>query len=432
MKIGLISPFGNKANTYYSNNPELQRFFATNKNVPVFFHPNLALLTLASLTPATVELKLIDERVDTLQIEEDFDLVGISMITSQSKRGYEIADKFRKRGVYTVLGGIHPTVLPDEARSHCDTVVLGEAENSWPRLLGDFSRGKPLAVYKDSGVDITKSPVPRYDLVDASKFHILPIQTTRGCPRDCSFCTVKTVFGPDYRMKSTAQIVREVEAVLRIADNKRCIFNDDNMFVNKGRTYEILEAIKPLRVRYFAQTDVSVAEDDKLLRMLRESGCVTLFIGFESLVPENLAGIQKSGWKLKQSQTYSEKCRRIQSHGIQVLGSFVVGLDYDTRDGLLRLNDFVLENNVWAQFLFATPFPGTRMRDDLIEQGRIDPCLTNWEFYTCFDAIVKPLNMTLKQLNETVLEIYESVYSESAHRKRMRHMVENIKTASSK
>jgi len=430
MKIGLISPFRSKVNTYYTNNPDLRNFFSTNKNVPAFFHPNLALLTLASLTPGTIEITLVDERVDTLTFKEDFDLVGISMITAQATRGYEIAEKFKKQGVYTVLGGIHPTVCPEEASSHCDTVIAGEAENTWPQFLEDYKQGRPKMLYRDSGVDISKSPIPRYDLVDTSKFQLLPVQTTRGCPRDCSFCSVKTVFGPKYRIKTTAQIVNELKAIQAVAKNRRCVFNDDNMFVDKKRTYEILEAITPLHVKYFAQTDISIAEDEQLLKMLRDSGCITVFIGFESLVPENLASIQKSGWKLKQSMTYSDKCRKIQSHGIQVLGSFVVGLDYDTRDSLLRLRDFVLENHIWAQFLFMTPFPGTRIREELIGQGRLSSFDTNWDLYTCFDAVFEPLSMKKKELNDTILEIYQSVYSDSAHRQRLRYMVDCFKTAS--
>jgi len=428
VKIGLISPFKKKAATYYTNNSDLSKFFSENTHVPGFFHPNLALLTLAGLTSDSDQVTLIDERVDTLTFTEQFDLIGISMITAQANRGYQIAKQFKKLGVYTVMGGIHPSICPEEASAYCDTVIIGEAEHTWPQLLDDVKRGNPKKVYRDSGIDITKSPIPRYELVDISKFHILPIQTTRGCPHDCNFCSVKTVFGPKYRIKNTSQIIAEIESIQHIAKNKRIIFNDDNMFVNKKRTKEILEAIKPYKIKYFAQTDISIAEDENVLNLLKESGCVTLFIGFESLVPENLASIDKSGWKLKQSQTYTEKCKKIQSYGIQILGSFMVGLDYDTRESLLKLKDFVLENNIWAQFLFVTPFPGTRTRNEFICQGRLSNNNTNWDLYTCFDAVVEPLKMSLHELNDTVLEIYESVYSDIAHRQRTRYMIDQIKS----
>jgi radical SAM superfamily enzyme YgiQ (UPF0313 family) len=427
MKIGLISPFQSKTNTYYSNNPALRRFFVENKNVPVFFHPNLSLLTLASLTPETYEVQLIDERVDTLTYKEDFDIVGISMITAQALRGYEIAEQYKKHGVYIVLGGIHPTACPEEASNYCDTLIVGEAENTWPQFLSDFVRGTPKKIYREQSVDLSRSPIPRYDLVDTSKFHLFPIQTTRGCPYDCSFCSVTKVFGPQYRIKSTPQIIDELKALQHFAKNRRCVFNDDNMFVNKERMYEILKAMEPLGLKYFAQTDISVAEDDKLLKLLQESGCRMLFIGFESLVPENLASIQKSGWKLKHLETYGESCEKIQSHGIQVFGSFMVGFDHDTRDSLLKLRDFVLQNHILAQFLFLTPFPGTRVREELINQGRLSPSNTNWSLYTCFDAIYEPARMSTRELEETVLEIYESVYSDTIHKQRVRHMVDSIK-----
>ena len=358
MKIGFISPFRSKVTSYYSNNPGFRSFCKANKNVPLFFHPNLALLTLAALTPEDFEVELIDERIDTLNYDSDYDIIGISMITAQARRGYEIAGQFRKRDVYTVMGGIHPTVCPEEAADYCDTLILGEAENIWPQFLSDFQHGNPKKIYRDSGIDITRSPVPRYDLVDTKQFHLFPIQTTRGCPHDCNFCSVTTVFGPKYRIKNTDQIIRELEAIQKVSKNKRCVFNDDNMFVNKKRSYEILEAIKPLGMKYFAETDISIADDDKLLGLLRESGCVTVFIGFESLVSENLAGIQKSGWKLKHLKNYEDSCARIQSYGIQVFGSFLVGLDYDTRDKLTFSERFCIEEQYLGTVSLHYTIPG--------------------------------------------------------------------------
>jgi radical SAM superfamily enzyme YgiQ (UPF0313 family) len=425
-RICLISPSKSKVTTYYANNPPLRKFFAENLRVPGFFHSNLSLLTLAALTPEEIEIELIDERVDSISFEKHYDIVGITMMTAQALRGYEIATHFRNQSVYTVLGGIHPTLCREESSTYCDTLIVGEAENTWPQFLRDFEQGHPEKLYSDHSIDIRKSPIPRYDLVDTSVFRLLPIQATRGCPRDCNFCSVTAVFGPKYRVKSPDQIIKELEAMQRVAKNRRCVFNDDNMFVNRKRAYEILEALKGLEIKYFAQTDISIANDEKLLRLLSESGCVTVFIGFENLVPENLAKIQKSGWKLKHLESYSESCRKIQSLGIRVLGSFVVGLDHDTRDNLLELRDFVLENHIWAQFLCLTPFPGTRVRDELIEQRRLSPTDRNWDLYTCYDAILKPARMEISEFEETVLEMWESVYTSSANRQRMRYMVDQM------
>jgi radical SAM superfamily enzyme YgiQ (UPF0313 family) len=429
MKTGLISPSRSNFRTYYSSNSRMRRFFAENKFVPGFFHPNLALLTLAALTPEDIDIKIIDERVEDVNFEEGFDVVGITMMTAQALRGYEIADEFRRRGVHVVLGGIHATVMPEEARNHCDTLIAGEAENTWRQFLKEFRNGSPREVYQEQSVDLRRSPVPRYDLVDTSIFHLLPVQTTRGCPHDCSFCSVTTVFGPKCRTKGVGQIVREIEAIRSVAGMRRCVFNDDNMFVDRKKACEILEAITPTGVKYFAQTDISIGEDDRFLQLLQVSGCKTVFIGFESLVPENLAELQKSRWKLKRLKEYSESCRKIQSFGIQVLGSFVVGFDHDTRDSLLHMRDFVLENHIWAQFLFLTPFPGTRIRNELTRGGRLHPSDSNWDLYTCFDAIFAPKSVSMRELEDTVLEVYEAVYSEEAHRARMRHMVEQMKGA---
>jgi len=427
MKIALIAPSQIKNRTYFSNNEKLQNFFSTNKNVPGFFHPNLALLTIAALTPDDVEIRIIDERIDSIIPDETYDIVGISMMTAQALRGYELADLFSKMGAWVVMGGIHPTILPEETARHCDTVIIGEAENSWPQFLKDFKEGNPKKRYTDHSVDLTQSPVPRYDLVDTSTFHILPVQTTRGCPYDCSFCSVTSVFGPKCRMKNERQVVKEIEAVLSVTGLRRIVFNDDNIFALKNRSYEILTAIKPLRIGYFVQTDASIAEDKNLMHLLQESGCKTVFIGLESLVPENLSAIQKHRTKLNQLKKYSEYCKIIHSYGIQVFGSFIVGFDYDTKDNLLWMKDFVLENHIWAQFLFLTPFPGTRIREELIQQNRLTSNHHNWQYYTCFDAVFEPERISTIDLESTVLDLYESVYSDQAHNRRTRHMVNQIK-----
>lgn len=426
MKIGLIYPARSKAHTYASNLPPLREFFEHNAYVPKFFHPSLSLLTVAGLTPDEHAVTLIDERVGDIDFSTDFDIVGITMMTAQACRGYEIADGFRKRGVYVVLGGIHPTLEVDEARLHADTIVIGEAENTWPQFLSDYQEGVARREYHDNTVDINQSPVPRYDLINKKAFDLYPIQTTRGCPYDCSFCSVKAVFGPRYRVKDTTQVLRELEAVCDVSPDRHCVFNDDNMFVNRKKAHELLDAISGYHIKYFAETDISVADDDELLSLLERSGCTTLFIGLESIVPENLANIQKSRFKYKNMVYYDERCRKIHDHGMQVLGSFMVGLDYDTRDSLLRTRDFVLDNKIWAQYLFYTPFPGTRIREEFIADGRIAATDSDWNRYTCFDCVIPPLRMSVPELEETVVEMYETTYNTAAHWNRLRLMCHQL------
>lgn len=428
MKIGLIYPSRSQSHTYKSTNPHLQDLFDTNSYIPSFFLPSLSLLTIAACTPQDFEIKLIDERVDDIDFKEDFDIVGISIMTEQACRGYEIAQIFNEKGVFTVMGGIHATVLPEEALNYCDSVVVGEGEEFWPQLLEDYIKGDVKKIYSNKGpANLEHSPIPRYDLVDTDSFTLFPTQTTRGCPHNCSFCTVTKVYGPKYRSKTIKQVIKEIEAIKSISKNSRIIFNDDNMFINKEQTYKLLESLIPLKIRYFAESDISFAEDEKLLHLAQKSGCVTVFIGFESLIPENLASLQNTKWKYKRLKMYSEACQKIQSHGIQVLGSFIVGFDHDDKDVFKRLIDFTLENNILGQYHFLTPFPGTRIRNDLIKDSRLSSDDNRWDLYSCFDAVFPPKKMSKQELKEGFLNIYKTVFSKKAHLKRSRHMIDLLK-----
>lgn len=428
MKVGLIYPSRSRKATYSSTNQHLQSFFETNNYVPVFYLPSLSLLTIAACTPPDVEVKLIDERVDQIDFAEHFDIVGISIITEQALRGYEIAQKFRDKGVFTVMGGIHASVLPEEARNYCHSVVIGEGEILWQELLKDFKKGAVKEFYSnEKQIDLEQSPIPRYDLVDMKSYNLIPTQTTRGCPHDCSFCTVAKVYGSRFRNKSNKQVVSEIEAIQKVSKNRRIVFNDDNMFVNRKKSYTLLEALIPSKIRYFTESDVSIAEDEKLLDLMQKSGCVTVFIGFESLVPESLASLQSNKWKFKHLNMYKEACKKIQSYGIQVLGAFIIGFDYDTNDVFQGLIDFALENNIMGQYHFLTPFPGTRTRDGLIKERRLQESDSQWDHYSCFDVTFSPKRMTKEELETGLLEVYQTVYSQEAYLRRSRHMIDILK-----
>jgi len=429
MKIGLIYPSRSRKRTYSSSYPPLQAFFDTNGYVPSFYLPSLSLLTIAACTPPDEEIKLIDERVSPIDFDEPFDIVGISILTEQARRGYEIARRFKERGVFTVLGGIHASVLPEEAKRYCDAVVIGEGETTWPDLLKDFSTRTTKAFYRNSApVDLARSPVPRYDLIDVHAYPFIPLQTTRGCPLDCSFCTVTKVYGSKYRNKTTDQIMRELEAMLKISINRKIVFNDDNMFLNRAKSYEFLRAIKPLKIKYFAESDISIANDERLLDLLWASGCVTVFIGFESLVPENLDAIQRNQWKRHYLERYAEACEKIHARGIQVIGAFIFGFDHDTRDVFRNTIKFVLDNNILGQFHLMTPFPGTRTRDILIQEKRLPENDDRWDVYSCFDAVYSPKMMTKEELESGLLDAYQTIYSRDAYLRRSRHMIEIFKT----
>ncbi|MEW5801320.1 MAG: radical SAM protein [bacterium] len=428
MKILLIFPSRSRRNTYSSSNTRLQDFFDTNQRVPSFYLPSLSLLTIAACTPKDIEVKLIDERVSRIDFEEHADLVGISIMTEQAMRGYEIAFEFKKRGVPTVMGGIHASILPEEAATHCDSVVIGEGESLWPQILKDFQKRSLRRFYtNDCQVDIMQSPVPRYDLLDMDAYNLIPTQTTRGCPHDCSFCTATKVYGPRFRSKTLKQVIDEVEAIQRASQKHRIVFNDDNMFVDRRKSYQLLSELIPLKIKYFTESDASIAEDEKLLDLMQKSGCVTVFIGFESLVPENLTSLQNNQWKFKRLATYSKVCQKIQSYGIQVLGAFIVGFDHDDKSVFQQLIDFTLENNILGQYHFLTPFPGTRLRSSLIQERRLKADYVQWDTYSCFDVVFDPLKMSREDLFEGLLHVYQTVYGQEAHVRRSRHMIDIFK-----
>lgn len=394
----------------------------------MFFLPSLSLLTIAACTPPEIEIRLIDERITPIDFDEQADLVGISIMTEQALRGYEIAREFKRRGVMTVMGGIHASVLPEEAASHCDCVVIGEGETLWPKLLDDFRKGSFKRFYSnEEQVDILKSPIPRYDLLSSGTYNVIPTQTTRGCPLDCSFCTATKVYGPRFRCKTVKQVIAEVEAIQQISKSQRIVFNDDNMFVDRKKSYQLLSALIPLKIKYFTESDVSIAEDEKLLDLMQRSGCVTVFIGFESLVPENLTSLHHSQWKFKRLARYSEACRKIQSRGIQVLGAFIVGFDHDDKNVFQQLIDFTLENKILGQFHFLTPFPGTRLRASLINEKRLKPDHSQWDTYSCFDVVFDPLKMSRADLEAGLLRVYQAVYGREAHLERSRSMIDIFK-----
>lgn len=428
MKVILIFPSRSRKSTYSSSNPELREFFNTNQYLPMFFLPSLSLLTIAACTPPEVEVRLIDERITPIDFEEQADLVGISIMTEQALRGYEIAREFKQRGVMTVMGGIHASVLPEEAASHCDCVVIGEGETLWPQLLDDFQKGSFKRFYRNEHrVDLLKSPVPRYDLLPLGAYNVIPTQTTRGCPLDCSFCTATTVYGPQFRCKTISQVITEVEAIQETSKSHRIVFNDDNMFVDRKKSYQLLSALIPLKIKYFTESDVSIAEDEKLLDLMHKSGCVTVFIGFESLVPENLTSLHHSQWKFKRLARYSEACRKIQAFGMQVLGAFIVGFDHDDKNIFQQLIDFTLENTILGQFHFLTPFPGTRLRASLISEKRLKPDHSHWDTYSCFDVVFDPLKMSRADIEAGLLHVYQTVYGRKAHLERSRHMIDIFK-----
>ncbi len=424
MKIALISP----ESTTMSRDKAFVNFYESNKEVTGhrqrFTGLSLGLLIIAALTPKSFEIQFIDENYDPVDFSKKYDLIGITAITQQATRAYQIADKFREKGITVVIGGIHATVLPEEVKEHADSVVIGEAEETWPQFIDDFINRNIKPFYRQTGlVDLTKSPIPRYDLLDPEKYKAVWIQTTRGCPHDCEFCAASRIYGSTYRYKTVDQIVDEMNYIKSIFGKVWINFADDNMFVNRKYSKELVTRLISFNLRWFAQTDISVAEDNELLGLLRKSGCVVLFIGLEAVSEEDLSSIDKHGWKRKHFEKYSEYIKKIQSYGIGVMGAFIVGLDSSNITVFEKIADFAVDNCLYStQVTILTPLPGTRLRERLEQEDRI--LHSSWDNYTSFDVNFKPKQMTIQQLQSGLLDTYKKVHSKEAVLKRAKYFKE--------
>jgi radical SAM superfamily enzyme YgiQ (UPF0313 family) len=431
MKLALITPKG----VYFSNDERIVGFFRDiAKNATEnFLMPqrnlwsggSLGLLIVAALTPSYITIEYIDENYEEINFDNAYDLVGITAMTQQASRAYEIADQFKRKGARVVIGGIHATVLPQEAKEHADTVVIGEAENTWPELISDFMKGELKPYYRSKVlVDMTKSPVPRYDLLTKYNYKVPWIQTARGCPRDCDFCAASKVFGKKYRHKTIEQVLQEINFVRGLWPEPLLCFADDNIFLHKTYAYELLKRLKQMELRWLAQTDVSIVDDDALLFLLEDSNCKMLFLGFETISKKQK--LDKHGWKQRHITQYPKIIEKIQSLGIGVLGSFIIGLDSDDSSIFNNLSDFIIENRLFAaQVLVLTPLPGTRLREQLESEKRI---LSNdWGKYTFFDVNFIPKKMKVEELQEGLLTIYKKIYAKDVRTAVVKHFLKIYK-----
>ncbi|MCM8781233.1 MAG: B12-binding domain-containing radical SAM protein, partial [Candidatus Omnitrophica bacterium] len=255
----------------------------------------LALPTLAALTPSDVEVVLTDENVEPINFDEKVDLVGITGITCVIPRSYEIADEFKKRGVPVVMGGIHVSMLPEEAIRHCDSVVIGEAEEIWEQVVRDAQKGNLQKFYRAPRFpDLTNSPIPRWDLLKNDKYCYFTIQTGRGCPYDCDFCSVKVFNGRGYRHKTIDSVIEEIKTLQKIDYKKLIFFTDDNLLASPKYSEELMQRLIPLKIKtWWCQSSVNRLKDDRLLDLMYRAGCRVIFVGLESVSQKNLDVMNK-------------------------------------------------------------------------------------------------------------------------------------------
>jgi radical SAM superfamily enzyme YgiQ (UPF0313 family) len=369
--------------------------------------PPLVLPLLAGLTPAEIDVQLVDENVEPTDTNAEVDAVAISCMTASAPRAYKIAEAFRRRGIPTVMGGIHPTVLPEEAEKHADAIVVGEAELIWQEVLADLARGKLKRRYQaDKYFDMKKLPLPRRDLLKRDRYlTVNVVQTARGCPNACTFCSVSTVAGRRYRFRPVEQVVKEVRTL-----NGWVGFVDDNIAGNPSRARQLFEALIPLKIRWIGQADLNLAWDLELLKLAVLSGCKALFMGFESLSPENLRTTHKTPNIRTDMAGAIENIHRA---GIEIIGSFVLGLDGDDQSVFAKTVQFAQRQKlVAAQFSVLTPFPGTVISRQLEQENRILD--HDWSHYTMSDVVFRPKNMTAEELYQGRQWTYRTFYSLSS------------------
>lgn len=376
---------------------------ATRKRKALF--PPLALPLLAALTPEGVHVSLVDEAVERVDLDAEVDLVGISAMTAQAPRAYEIADAFRSRGVKVVLGGMHPSARPEEAGEHADAVVVGEAEAAWPRLLEDASRGRLQPVYNgDSRPDLAEVPVPRRSLLKQDAYVTTGlVQASRGCPFACSFCAVSDFFGRSYRFRPVERVIAEV-AALR---DRIVIFVDDNIMVAPAYAKRLFERLADLGKIWFSQASLTMLKDEDLLRLASRSGCKGLLVGLESL---SQAALQRWGKTFNVAASYRKAIARLHDVGIGVVGSFMFGADEDEADVFERTVEFVERSHLdAAQFSILTPLPGTRLYEEMERDGRLIE--RDWAKYNGGHVVFRPRRMSVESLEEGFHWALGQVYS---------------------
>ncbi len=389
--------------------------------------PSLAGLTLAACTPGDVEFRY--REVDDITqhgLETDVDLVALSTFTAMAYDCYALADRYRSVGTPVVIGGLHATLMPQEAKAHSDAVCVGEGEPVWPRIVDDARQRRLKPFYRASTryrYDLSTAPVPRYELLDISRYNRLTVQTSRGCPLDCEFCAASKVLGR-YRIKPVKQVMQEIDRIARLWDHPFLELADDNTFVNKAWAKAFLKEMAKRDIPWFTEADVSVADDPELIELLAKSGCRQVLIGFESIFSESLDNLDRSNWKWKRRDQYRRAIDSLQSHGISVNGCFILGLDGDTPDSFEKIRDFILETNLLeSQVTVLTPFPNTRLYHRLKQEGRLFE-ETFWDRCTLFDLNFYPKQMSPAELEEGMMFLFRELYNQQIYARRRRHYVD--------
>ena len=373
----------------------------------VFGYPSITLPHLAALTPRKHFVKIINENYDYIDFDQNVDLVGMSCLTMTAPRVYQIADEFRRRGKTVVLGGYHPTALPEEAKQHADSIVIGEAELTWPKLLKDFEEGKLKPFYRATEeFDMSIIPPLRRDLIKHMPI-LGAIQSTRGCPYRCEFCAITNFYNHGVKHRPIKNVVEEIKQM----PNKLFILHDPSLTINPRYAQELFKALIREKVKkgWLACGNANVLAniEEDFLELARKSGCIEWFVGLESVSQAALNGIKKTSNKVEE---FKRMIKRVHDYGMTVQGGIIFGFDEDTPD----IFDLTLEKLYeWEldvlEVYILTPLPGTPLFERLEREGRI--LTKDWSRYSLTDVVFRPKNMTEKELFEGARKVAKEFYT---------------------
>jgi radical SAM superfamily enzyme YgiQ (UPF0313 family) len=368
--------------------------------------PQLTLGVISALTPPEVEVDVVEEELEEINFDVSYDLVGISCMTTSAPRAYQLSSVFRKKGAKVVLGGIHPTVMPDEAIAHCDCVVMGEAEGCWGELLEDFKGNRLKRFYRSFDSDLAKFPIAKLNH-NHTPFHVVPVFCTRGCPYNCEFCSVTDLYGKRIRHRKVQDIVSEIAS----RESRKIFFLDDNIMGDAKFAKELFTSLLDLKIHWWVgQASISAAKDTALLKLAQKSGCVGLFIGVESVSSGNLKRLRKAP---DNAEEFRQAINIIRDSGILFHASLVFGFDDDDKTIFERTLEFLDKSRITsATFNILTPYPGTAIFRRFEKEGRL--LSRNWQDYNHRTVVFRPKNMSPEELAEGFLWLARNFYSRAS------------------
>lgn len=388
-----------------------------------------ALLLASIAEQENYEIRVVDEEFGEVDSTKFFDIVCIYTVTPNAKRAYWYAEQFRSKGAWVAIGGVHSFYMSEEAQSHCDTLLLGEGEIIFRRFLRDFSLGRAKKRYYQvpGSVSLNDSPIPLYSCLGHNAKRLIPIQTARGCPHNCSFCNVNGLYGRGFRSKSKEQIKKELLEIGKLKECKTIYITNDNILSTREHFHTLVEVMEESPLCWYANVDISFGQKVEDIKRAQKSGLKQVLIGLESIDKRNLYQLNDNHFKFRYISKYREYIARIQENGIGVVGSFIVGQPNDSEDTFRYLEEFIFDTNLYgANVTVFTPYPGTQLYTSMDRQKQI--VTYDWDYYTIFQPVIKMNQLTPQKMNKCYLALLSRIHSKEFFHRRVRYFAKTLKS----